>query len=539
MTPRHSSDPSAPADGPGPTRAAPGGPPPGGALFAPRPTVAPGQPPQGGVIGARPVPAAPPEPAPAEGLLQSRAAAPPISVAPPPARTAARADARAAQAAQTAAARRALSSASAATITAPTGRAWSDWQASALAVAPEIAPPTGNPGRPHRPIKPATAWFVHAGQIVALQLAVIGVLVGLQRPMEIMVPLLAGAVVLFALTVPRHDGRWAYQWLGIWLRYGLRRRHRTMTAGGSIAELLRPFLRGVQMSVIEIDDAEKMLLTHAGGLTMLVEATPETAGMFVESGLTVPPPTALLPPVDETGSPISAQVVVQTTPAPGAYRPDGVVAHSYQALGQGMVPAHRRSWIALQALRTPADSGTDDADLRAALLNAVARLQRRLRRAGIRATVLDGTALTADLVGLSGAETVPLPGGAPAVQLQERWTSWSAGSHAQVVYRLLEWPDLGTHAGREFFDRLATLSSVMTTVGLSARRVVRPAGRSTGQSELELEAVLRLTVPADQVKRLRTQLDTLARRHGVRLQRMNGEQAFGVAASLPLGGFVL
>jgi type VII secretion protein EccE len=432
-----------------------------------------------------------------------------------------------------------LSVASAATITPPTGQAWSDWQASALAVAPEIAPPTGHPGRPHAPIKPSTAWIVHAGQIVALQLAVIGVLVGLQRPMAVMVPLLAGAVILFALTVPRHDGRWAYQWMGIWLRYGLRRKHRAMTAGGSIGELLRPFLRGIQLDTIEIDDAEKMLLTHAGGLTMLVEATPEGAGLFVESGVTVPPPTALLPPGEESGAPISAQVIVQTTPAPGAYRVDGVAAHSYQALGQGMVPAHRRSWIALQAQRSPADSGTDDADLRASLLNAVARLQRRLRRSGIRATVLDGTQLTADLVALSGAETVPRADGAPAVQLHERWKSWSAGSHAQIVYRLLEWPDLGTHAGREFFDRLATLSSVMTTVGLSARRVVRPAGKSAEQSELELEAVLRLTVPADHVRSFGTQLDTLAHRHGVRLQRMNGEQAFGVAASLPLGGFVL
>jgi type VII secretion protein EccE len=520
----------------------PAGPPQAGALFAPRPTAptaAPGPPPQGGVIGARPAAAAPPPPEPAEGLLQSRAAAPPIAVTPAPGRTAVRTDARAAQASQAAAARRALSVASAATITPPTGRGWSDWQASALAVAPETAPPTGHPGRPHAPIKPSTAWVVHAGQIVALQLAVIGVLVGLQRPLTFMIPLLIGAVILFALTVPRHDGRWAYQWLGIWLRYVLRRRHRTMTAGGSIGELLRPFLRGIVLDTIEVDDAEKMLLTQAGGLTMLVEATPEGSSMFVESGVTVPPPTALLPPGEEGGAPISAQVVVQTTPAPGAYRADGVVAHSYQALGQGMIPAHRRSWIALQALRTPGDSGTDDADLRASLLNAVARLQRRLRRSGIRATVLDGTQLTADLVALSGAETVPRADGAPAVQLNERWKSWSAGSHAQVVYRLLEWPDLGTHAGREFFDRLATLSSVMTTVGLSARRVVRPPGKSAEQNDLELEAVLRLTVPADQVQRLRTQLDALARRHGVRLQRMNGEQAFGVAASLPLGGFVI
>ncbi len=473
-------------------------------------------------------------------MLSARAAVPPIAGVAAPRATQTRTSARpqAAQQAQAAAAQRALAAASAATITPPTGAGWSDWQASALAVAPEIEPPAGNPGRPHIPAKPAMAWKVHAGQIIVWQLAIVSVIVGLQESPEIMLPLLAGALIMLAFTVPRFDGRWAYQWFGTWLRFSARRHRRNVVAGSSIGELLRPFLRGLQIETVEIDETERAVLTHAGGLTLLVEVSPASNGMFVDAGISVPPPTDLLPPADERGAPISAQIVVQTVPAPGAHRAQGVVANSYHALGQGMVPARRRSWIALQAQRTPLDPTADDADLRASLLNAVARLERRLRRVGMRATVLDGAQLTSDLAMLSGAETVRQRSGPPIVTLHEHWGSWSAGSHTQVAYRLLGWPDLGTHAGREFFDRLATVPSVMTTIGLAARRIVRPPEKSADKSELELEAVLRLIVPTGQVGAVKAQLDNLSARHSVRLQRMNGEQAFGVAASLPLGGFV-
>jgi type VII secretion protein EccE len=494
----------------------------------------------GGIIGARPA-AAPPPQAPAESLLSTYAAVPPVAGVAAPPQTHARTDTarpQSAQLAQAAAAQRALASASVATITPPTGAGWSNWQASSLAVAPEVEPPTGNPGRPRRPVRPATAWSLHAVQIIAWQLAIVGVLVGIQQPLERMIPLLVGAFVLLAVTIPRFHGRWAYQWLGTWLRFAHRGRRRSFVAGSPISELLRPFLRGLQIGTIEIDETERAVLTHAGGLTVLIEVAPLGNGMFVDAGVTVPPPTDLLPPAEESGAPVSAQIVVQTTPAPGANRAQGIVADSYHALGQGMVPAHRRSWIALQAMRTPLDPGSGDADLRATLINAVARLERRLRRAGMRATVLDGAQLTADLAILSGAATVPQPNGPPVVQVQEQWGFWSAGPHTQITYRLHGWPDLGTHAGREFFDRLATVSTVTTTVGLAARRVARPSGKSVDTSEFELEAVLRLTVPTGQAETLKTQLDDLAARHGVRLQRMNGEHAFGVAASLPLGGFV-
>ena len=523
-------------------------PPSGGALHAPRPPEPTTSAPTGrdGVIGARP-PAAPAHQPASTGdlnVLRSGAAAPPITLAPAQPDVESRADATvprayAAQAAR-AAAQRSLASVATATRATATSAAvtWSRphyWGATArTASLPE--PPAGHPSKPRAPSTPAKAWALHAGQVVTWQVVLVGVLVAVQQPAGVMIPSLLGAGALLAISVPRSGGRWAYQWLGIRLRYWCRRKLLSTHPGAPIGELLRPMLRGLRLETIEIDDVEKVLLTHAGGLTIVLQLTPADGGILVESALTVPPPTVLLPSSEETGPMVSAQLVVQTTPAPNAYRAHGVVAQSYQSLAQGKIPARRRSWIALQTMRTAADA--DDAELRAALTRAVVHLQRRLQRVGMRGYVLDQAQLTADLAVLTGAETMWRDGGPPSIRLQERWTSWRAGLHQQVTYRLLEWPDLANETGQDFFDELVTLPSVATTLGIAARRAVKPEGKSADSHEVELEAALRVAVPPDQPDLLATQLSDLVNRRGVRMQRMNGEHVFGVAASLPLGGFV-
>jgi type VII secretion protein EccE len=545
---------------------------PGGALYAsrsaesdtPTPTS------RGGVIGARPpagtapqaanamppplstavqappakAGSAPPPSATVANLHRGQAAPPAIRVPAPP-QTQSAADSTIPRAyvapAAPAAASQALAAARAPAIAraAPAALAWSKphyWDAGESAAAVAKPQELSRPGKPRTPHKPVTAWSVHAAQVVAWQVVVITVIIALQQRPALMIALLVGAAVLLAISVLRSNGRWAYQWLGLWLRFVCRRRVSTISAGSSVSELLRPFLRGVRLETIEIDDVERALLCHAGGVSLVLEVTPADTSVVVDSAPTLPPPTVLLPPADEAGPPVAAQLVVQTTPAPGAYRAHGVVARSYQSLAAGMVPARRRSWIALQALRMPADEDADDQELRRALIRAVSRLQRRLRRAGMRANALDRSQLGIDLATLSDAMMTREPRGAQGVRLREHWDSWSAGSHPQVTYRLLEWPDLGTHAGREFFDQLVTMPTVATTVGIAARHVMQPAGRSD-LADIELEAALRVTVPLDRPDLATNQLRDLTRRHRVRMQRMDGEHVFGVAASLPLGGF--
>jgi type VII secretion protein EccE len=292
----------------------------------------------------------------------------------------------------------------------------------------------------------------------------------------------------------------------------------------------------VQLETIKIDDVERALLTHAGGLSIVLQLAPTDSAALIEPAVTVPPPTVLLPLGDETGPPVSAQLIVQTTPAPGAYGGQGAAAQSYQALARGRIPARRRSWIALQVLRSPADA--DDAELQATLVRAVVRLQRRLRRVAMQGHVLDETQLAADVAVLSGAETLWPDNGPAVVRFEEQWAHWRAGPHPQITYRLLEWPDLAAETGRAFFDQLVTVPSVATTIGIAARRGDGAQDKSADGSDLELEAALRVTVPAEQTDQLARQVRDLAGRHGVRVQRMNGEHVYGVAASLPFGGFV-
>lgn len=391
---------------------------------------------------------------------------------------------------------------------------------------------TGRPRKPCAPARPATAWGVHAAQVVAWQLAVGAALIAIHQPVPRMIPMLAGMVAVLVCSIARSDGRWAYQWLGIWLRFVCRRRSRVVNAGAPINELLRPFLRGARLGSIELDDVDKALLVHAAGLTVVLEAAPADDRLGASAG-TVPPPTVLLPLGDDASPPISAQLIVQTVPAPSAYRARGAAAQSYHALTHSMIPARRRSWIALQAMRRPLDTGTDDAELRAALLRAVIGLRRRLGKAGMHAHVVDATQLAEDLAALSDTEAMLRDDTAYDVHLQERWSSWSAGSHPQVSYRLLDWPDLATATGQEFFDDLVSLPSVATTVGIAARRTV-----AAGRDRLELEVALRIGVPLDQPDFVATRLRDVTDRHRVRAQRMDGEQVFGVAATLPLGGFI-
>lgn len=527
-----------------------------GALQAARPGPAKGSPTsRDGVIGGRP--AAAPEPAAAsepeaEAAVepQAPAAAPepdglagqwsatPIAEIPVPVQAEARAESAAtrAYAAQVA---QAVAERPAAPVALPMAvPAWSA-PPSALptALPAALTPDVPRPGRPGAPNKPGTAWGLHVGQVVAWQVAIVGVLIAIQQPLAVMIPLLLGAALLLAATVLRSGGRWAYQWLGLWLRFVARRRVRTVDAGAPAAELAGSLLRGLRLETIEIDDVEKVLLTHAGGLTAILQLTPADGGMLVESAVTVPPTSVLLPLGEEAGPPVSAQLVVQTTPAPGAYGAHGPVAQSYHSLAQGQIPARRRSWIALQAMRTAADDTADDSELREALLRAVVRLQRRLQRVGMRGHVLDEAQFSTDLGVLSGTETMWHHGGTPSIRLQEQWVCWQAGWHPQVTYRLLEWPDLSGQLGQDFFDQLVTLPSVATTVGIAARRSANPEHASV-DDEVELEAALRVTVPLGQPDLLAAQLGELAERHGVRIQRMNGEHVFGVAASLPLGGFI-
>ncbi len=399
-------------------------------------------------------------------------------------------------------------------------------------------PPGSPPSRPQPRRRPATIGNVHVGQIVCWELAVAAIAATIGRPASVVIPAAITAAVILGVTTIRVDQRWVYQWIALFLRYAARRRRWQFDpeeCRGST--LLAAVARGARADVLDLDGTEVALICHAGGMTAILEPLPSESGLIVESSRPLPAPTALLPNA-EAGEPVvAAQVVVHTAPAPALRADTNATGTSYRYLGRGLVPAQRRCLIALQALRTA--DGHSDSELRAALASAVRRLQRRLRKDGMRVRVLDrGDALTA-LLALarleappSGASNAPeaQPGPAGPDEINEQWNHWSTGREVQTAFRLREWPDLADPVGREFVDRMAGVSSLATTVAVSARR--------RGE-EIEVEAVVRLTLPmVSSVDPASDQVAAAAELCGARVERLDGEQVFGVAASLPLGGFL-
>ncbi len=389
---------------------------------------------------------------------------------------------------------------------------------------------------------------LRAGQLVSVELAILGVALVHRERLGILIPVSVAAVIVVGLATIRRRGHFLYQWLALWLRYRTRRRCRRITGGESAERdevaraLLASVARSAQISPVEIEDVEVALISHAGGLTVVLEIVPLDARGFIEPSQALPPLTALLPTAEVSGPVVSVQVIIQSIPAPNFLGLEDSAAISYRELAGGMVPATRSCWIALQAEHVAEDYTA--ADLQDLVTRAVTRLQRRLRKAGLRARILNLDEIAAEFLTLARVQPreASLTGpsrrrqklASPAVT--EHWRTWSVGPQVHTAFRLLDWPDLSDPNGREMLDRLVHTSTLATTVSVAARW--RP-GTDPASDDVELEAAIRVTLPdASAVDPATEQIRAVVEGLGGRIERLDGEQIFGVAASLPLGGFL-
>ncbi|MDQ3734961.1 MAG: type VII secretion protein EccE [Actinomycetota bacterium] len=415
---------------------------------------------------------------------------------------------------------------------------------------PELEPqPVADPGPPV-PTRPApsrpgvTLLGLHAGQLVSWEVAILGVALVHRQRLSILIPVAVAAAILIGLTLIRRRGHFLYQWLGLWLRYRTRRRRRRIVGGhdtGSdeIAQtLLESVCRGAEVVPVEVDEIEVALISHAGGLTAVLEVSPLDAGHVVEPSQLLPPLPALLPTA-EIGEPvITAQIIIQSIPAPHFLGLADSAAISYRELAGGVVPATRGCWIALQAEHVAEEYTAKQ--LQESVIRAVKRLQRRLKKSGLRARMLNRDEVATELLSLARVDarhasmTARSRRGkqlaAPAVE--EAWRTWSAGPQVHTTFRLLDWPDLADPAGRELLDRLVHTPTLATTVTVAARR-------RAAADDVELEAAIRVTLPGwAAVDPATKQIMAIVEAVGGRVERLDGEQVFGVAATLPLGGFL-
>ncbi len=143
--------------------------------------------------------------------------------------------------------------------------------------------------------------------------------------------------------------------------------------------------------------------------------------------------------------------------------------------------------------------------------------------AGLNARVLSTDELLR--AAISAAELSAAAGRGERAELHERWSGVHSGGIAHTSYGIGGWP---SDAGK--LDSLTSIRALSTTVSLAlspapeAGRVgMRGVVRVSARTSAELQG------PDDRVRALTASSD-------IRLERLNGQQAAAIAATLPIGG---
>ncbi|MDO3701620.1 type VII secretion protein EccE [Micromonospora sp. C28SCA-DRY-2] len=354
---------------------------------------------------------------------------------------------------------------------------------------------------------------VRAGQIVAAQVAVAALVAAVgQGPVPALV-----AVVVAALLVPaawlRVRGRWLFEWLATALGYLTRRRGLPGPAGpAALLDLVDP---AAVVRSAELGGGPAALVDDAAGLVAVLELG-EPADLLGDGPRQLPAPGSLLTAAPPDGPPVRVQLLLTGAPAPTVDAGGGTVATSYRQLTDGRLAGRERAVLAVRVLRV---AGWSDGELRRALAGTVRRLVRRL--GPVTARPLGEHAALRVLAELAHHD------GRPA---HESWQVVRSGGLLQASFRLRRWPDPRVEAGRRLVPRLLALPATASTVSLCAGPW---AEADSAGAPTELTVRLAAATPVELALAAQT-LDRLVTGAGGELQRLDGAQLDGLAATLPL-----
>ena len=323
-------------------------------------------------------------------------------------------------------------------------------------------------------------------RVCGWQLALVAIVLGIGRPWPVAALLWTGALLALALTAARARGRWLGDWLTLAMHYSARDRHTDLGPahpGPALLALLAPEATG---STLRVADEPIHLISRAAGVTAILRP----------AGNQLPAPETLLPAADPA---IAVQLV------------------HHAGINRDQPP---RTWLALQALRTAETYA--DAELHRTLGNAIRRVRRQLRRLGCPASVLAEHEVLGTLAALAHVN-----GGRG--QVREAWRNWQSGPIGQATYRLDGWAEAARGARQLTGWLLAAAPHAAVTLSITAHRA--PA-----DTEPQLRAMLRLAAANPQVlAHSEAQLTEAARHCAIAVTRLDGRQAEGIAATLPLG----
>ncbi|MCM4079360.1 type VII secretion protein EccE [Paractinoplanes hotanensis] len=365
-----------------------------------------------------------------------------------------------------------------------------------------------------RPLRRGRLFGLRVGQLVATQVAAVAVAVGaVNGP----IGLVAGGVLalaVLALTWLRLRGRWAFEWLGVGLRFGGRRRSAPLDSGPTaLLQFLAPGAR-IEQTDLAGDPAAVLIDTH--GLTAVLELG-DPAGLLAEAAPDLPSPASLLPSAEAEVPPVLIQLLLTGAPAPALRAGAGTPANSYRQLTEGRLLGHSRALLAVRVLRA---EGWSEEESRRALSGLVRKLVRRL--AAVPARPL-GEAAALRVI----AELAHDDGTGSA---QEAWPGLQVGGLAQATFRLRRWPDMRVETSRRLVSRMLTLPSAATTVSLTA-------GPQAAHGPIPIDVTVRLAAPDPSSLGSAAQaLRKLLSAEHAGAQRLDGEHVHGLFATLPLGG---
>ncbi len=383
----------------------------------------------------------------------------------------------------------------------------------------EVAPERPRPISARRMVGP-----VHLAQLIWLQLTVLTVLATWERSTPVAVAGAVSAGLVLVVTVVPVRRRWLWQWLGIWLRFLLRRRAVATPAQGEEHRLPSVVRPGSVVGTLVLDDQPVGVIEHPGGVTVLLtSAGPAGSVLRGEDLLPALSPADVLGATPADGPQVTAQLVVATI------RPDrhaGPHSTAYAAAA-GRRPSSQGAWVALQLPRTV--DRYRDADLADLMGHVLGGVVRRLGKLGQPVRPLAPRELVDVLVTTTGAL---LPGTA-----HERWSDWGPPGSRQVGFRVTRWPQQESASAPRLLDLLASEVDVTAVTSLAVRRAARPSPAAPGPDELELEGALRLCAPAAARDDWCGSVLALAAAHGAQLERCDGQHRAAAAATTPFGGF--
>lgn len=388
--------------------------------------------------------------------------------------------------------------------------------------------------------------------VVLLELGLALALVLLTLDTGLLPIAIAVVAVLALITLSRWHGRWVTQWAAIVVRFAARtkdrrvpsplaqddsaalaRRSASTPVGPEDARvgLLRLFVDDLVVATSTDHEQQPIgLAWHRGTWTAAVLIDPQPAMVSPVGTHSDIPLEALAGCLHDRGVVLdTVQVIWHCYPGSATLAPDSPALAAYhEVLGPLPAAARRTTWVTvrLDPRRCPEavrERGGGVSGAHRALIGAVSRVRGALGAAGMDSHALDADELLR--AGLAGAELSSAAGRGQEVGLQERWRGATAGGVGHASFAVTGW-----HGAPGGLSALTGVRALSTTVV-----VALSPGEDDGA--VGVRSLVRLSdrTPSG-LAAAAGRLRSAAGSTGVRLAPLNGQQAAGIAATLPLGG---